>query len=49
MGNTDEDIYSNPWDTSVTVVTYSNIGGTGYTGEGNISADPQFVDAANGD
>jgi parallel beta-helix repeat protein len=33
---------------SVPVVTYSDVQG-GYTGEGNIDAEPSFVDAANGD
>ena len=40
-----EEIYD---DDSTTIVTYSNVQG-GWGGEGNIDADPCFVDSANGD
>jgi len=40
---TSNEIYGDPTD-----ISYSCIAG-GYTGTGNISSDPQFVDAANGD
>ena len=42
-GDTPEEIYPD-----VAVITYSDVQG-GYTGTGNIDADPRFVDAANGD
>ena len=35
-------------DTSSPTVTYSDIQG-GYSGDGNINADPLFIDADNGD
>jgi hypothetical protein len=41
-GNTPHEIAGNP------TVTYSNVAG-GYSGEGNIDADPAFVDGANHD
>jgi parallel beta-helix repeat protein/predicted outer membrane repeat protein len=44
-GDTPQEIYI--FD-GIPVITYSNIQG-GFTGEGNIDADPLFVDAANGD
>ncbi|MDD4281867.1 MAG: choice-of-anchor Q domain-containing protein, partial [Candidatus Methanofastidiosa archaeon] len=36
--------YDEPDNNAVTTITYSNVGG-GYPGEGNIDADPQFVNA----
>jgi hypothetical protein len=43
--NTPDEIYNT---TSTPIVTYSDVQG-GYTGTGNIDADPLFVDAAGGD
>ena len=45
-GNLGGEIYTDP--ASSPTVTYTCVQG-GYTGEGNIAADPLFVDAANGD
>ncbi len=44
-GNGDQEI---GWDDGEPVVTYSDVLG-GYTGDGNINADPQYINAANGD
>jgi hypothetical protein len=44
-GNTPDEIYNT---TSTPIVTYSDVQG-GYTGAGNINADPFFVTAAGGD
>ncbi len=41
-------IYNNPTPGSTTTVTYSDIL-TGWSGTGNINADPEFMDAANND
>jgi hypothetical protein len=44
-GDTSPEIYN---EDSTPVITYSDVQG-GYSGEGNINADPLFVDAASGD
>ncbi len=45
-GNSPDEVFDDG--SSTTVTTYSDISG-GFAGEGNINADPHFVDADNGD
>jgi hypothetical protein len=46
--NTHDDIHKSPDNPGTITATYSDIGG-GFTGTGNIDADPLFIDVASGD